>query len=200
MTVHVSGIVLAAGRSARLGRPKQLLQLGGEPVIKIVTRNALAAGLSDVILVTGHEAAAVAAAAMPGVRVVANPDYALGQSTSVRAGVKAVAPGADGFMILLGDQPGVNAAMMRALIDAFDASRQPIVQAMYGDTPGNPVVFRRDLADELLAIAGDEGARSVIRAHKDDVLCVRVGDGPPPRDIDTEEDYLALKAIWGEPA
>jgi len=193
----VSGVVLAAGGSTRLGRPKQLLSLGGEPLLRHTVRRALAARLGEVVLVLGHRAAEVGAAVGElGQRTVVNPDWSSGQSASLRAGVAAVDPRAAAAVFLLGDQPQVGPATLDALVAAFVRSAAPIVQPLYGGEPGNPVLIARPLFPELLAVAGDRGARDVVRAHREEAVRVPVGDGPPPGDVDTEEDYRALIAAW----
>lgn len=193
----ISGVVLAAGRSSRLGRPKQLLPLGGRPLLDHVLANAAASALDEVVLVLGHEAAAIAAAVGAwGQRVVLNADYAAGQSTSLRAGLGATDPRAEAALFLLGDQPGVGPAIIDALIDAYRAGGGSIVLPRYGGRVGNPVLFGRALFPELARLTGDEGARGVVRARAGEVVEVAVGAGPPPGDVDTEEDYTALLAGW----
>ena len=195
----VSGVVLAAGGSRRLGRPKQLLPLAGEPVLAHVVRSALASGLAEVVTVLGHEADAIAAAVGDrGQRTVVNPDWAAGQSTSLRAGLAAIDPAADAVLFLLGDQPGVGCETIDAVLAAArdDPEARPIAAAEYGGRLGNPVLFRRALFPDLAALIGDEGARRLLRADPGRVLRVPVGDGPPPPDIDTEDDYRALVAAW----
>lgn len=195
----ISGVVLAAGRSRRLGRPKQLLPLAGLPLLGHVLRNAAASSLDEVVLVLGYDAAAIGAAVGDwGQRTVVNPDHADGQSTSLRAGVAAVDPRAAAAVFLLGDQPGVGPAVIDALIVAFRRDQPPLVIPAYGDQRGNPVLVSRALFPELERVTGDEGARGVVRAHAGEAAIVPVGDGAPPGDVDTEEDYAALLASWRE--
>ena len=195
----ICGVVLAAGRSSRLGRPKQLLPLAGMPLLAHVLRNATASALDEVVLVLGHEATPIGATVGQwGQRIVVNPDYAAGQSTSLRAGLAAVDPTAEAVVVLLGDQPQVGPAVVDALIEAYRATGAPIVVPTYGGRRGNPVLFTRTLFPELARVGGDEGARGVVRAHDAEVLAVAVGPGPAPRDVDTEADYAALLADWPE--
>lgn len=197
MSAFVSGVILAAGQSKRLGRPKQLLPLAGEPLLTHVLRHAAASSLDETVLVLGHHASEIAGQVGAwGQRLVINPDYQQGQSTSLRAGLEAIEPTASAVLFLLGDQPQVTGAMITALVDTFRAVGQPIVCAAYGGEPSNPVLFARSLFPELANVSGDQGGREVVRRHLDEVLLVEVGAGPPPRDVDTEEDYRALCREW----
>lgn len=193
----VSIVILAAGTSSRLGRPKQLLDLGGEPLLRHVVRNALASRAREVVLVLGSQAEEIAAAVGElGQRTVINPDFAEGQSTSLKAGVRAIAPNAQGMIVMLGDQPTVTPVLLNRLISAFEATGAYIVQPMYGETPGNPVLIDRDYFPELLEIEGDQGAREVIKAHRRDTYRMPWPDEPPPGDVDTEEAYQAMLVRW----
>ena len=200
---RVAGVVLAAGRSARLGRPKQLLDLGGRPVLVHVLANARAAALDDLILVLGHEAQrirATIASDLAGVQVVDNPRYTAGQSTSLHTGLRAVATESDAAVVLLGDQPQVGPDVIDALIAMFRETGAPIVMPSYGGVPANPVLIARSLFPEVLAVAGDQGAREVVRAHRADTAFVPFPDRRPPADIDTEADYESLRQSWPHPA
>ena len=193
----VSIVILAAGSSSRLGRPKQLLDLGGEPLLRHTVRNALASRAREVVLVLGSQAESIASAVGDlGQRTVINPDFAEGQSTSLKAGIRAVDPGARGVIVMLGDQPTVTPELLNRLISAFEATGAYIVQPMYGETPGNPVLIDREYFPELLEIEGDQGARGVIKAHRRDTYRMPWSDEPPPGDVDTEEDYQALLEVW----
>ena len=197
----VSGVILAAGASRRLGRPKQLLDLGGEPLLRRTVRNAMDSTLVEVLLVLGSRANEIAASVGDlGQRTVINPRFAVGQSTSVLAGIGAVAPDADAILIMLGDQPLVTEAALSRIVGRFRGGGVSIVQATYDGTPGNPVLFNRSLFAELLAVTGDEGARRVVRRHGAVVIGVEVGDVADVIDVDTEADYVHLLKRWGRRA
>lgn len=198
--IGVSGIVLAAGSSSRLGQPKQLLDLEGRPLLQHAIDAAEGAGLFDVLIVLGHRADDVAAAVTVSerTRVVVNPDYAEGQATSLRAGLQAADPRSRAAIILLGDQPAVDAVSLRALADAYERTESPVVQAAYSGRPGHPVLFDRSLWADLEAIEGDTGARDLLKSNPEWIVRVELG-GEVPRDLDTWQDYERLKDGFKEP-
>lgn len=193
----VSGVILAAGLSRRLGRPKQLLPLAGKPLIWWTATNALASHLDEVLVVVGGAADDVSAAisSLP-VRVIQNDCFAEGQSTSLRAGVCSLAANVAAAVFLLGDQPEVSATVIDALIDEHAETNALIVQPVYRGTPGNPVLFDHRLFAELKTVEGDQGARSFLRRGPGWVRRVAVDEVGPPADIDTDEDYRELIARW----
>lgn len=191
----ISGVILAAGSSSRLGRPKQLLDLFGEPLLRHTVRNAISSHLDDVVVVLGHEASKITSAIGEwGQRVVINPNYLEGQSTSLLLGLSAINPLSRAVVFLLGDQPQVTPDIIDALIDAFRETGAPIVMPTYGGVPANPVLFSDEMFPKLAKITGDEGARPIIKKHRDRVAHVRVSDGAPPQDVDTEDEYQTLLA------
>jgi molybdenum cofactor cytidylyltransferase len=193
----ISIVILAAGTSSRLGRPKQLLDLGGEPLLRHTVRNALASRAGEVVLVLGNQADAIAEAVGDlGQRTVNNAEFAAGQSTSLRVGIEAVSGESDAAIVMLGDQPLVSPEMLDQIIERFEQTRSLIVQPVYGETPGNPVLLARSLFPELMNIEGDQGARGVIKSHAKEIDRVRISDGLPPGDVDTDEDYQALLRVW----
>jgi molybdenum cofactor cytidylyltransferase len=195
--VSITGIILAAGRSARLGRPKQLLPLAGRPLLAHTLAHAAASGLDEVILVLGHDAADIAGAVGDhGQRTIVNPDYAAGQSTSLRAGLAALGPKSDAVLVLLGDQPTVTPEVIDAILIAYRANSTPIVAPLYGGQRGHPLLFDRSLFPELAQVSGDEGARSIVRAHPNEMLLVPISGLEAPQDVDTEADYQRLLADW----
>lgn len=189
----IAGVVLAAGLSRRMGRPKLLLDLGGAPVLRHTLQQVLAAGLDEVVVVTGPDATLLAPAlAGLAVRRATNPDPPAGQAGSVVAGVAALGPGVEAAVVALGDQPTVAPEVIRALVAAWRATGRPIAAPVYRDGRGNPVLFARAVFPELLALAGDAGARAVVAADPARVTLVPV-DAPMPPDVDTPEDYARLR-------
>lgn len=191
----IAGIVLAAGTSSRLGRPKQLLVHRGRPLVQHAVDAAVGAGLDEVVVVLGHEAETVqdALELPPGGRVVVNPDYANGQSTSLRAGLAALEDDARAAVVLLSDQPGVGAGEVRAAVERYEETGGPVVRASWRGRPGHPVVFDRSVWGALAAVSGDVGARDLLRERPDWVVTLPF-DRPPPPDVDTEADYERLRA------
>lgn len=194
---RVSGVILAAGASSRMGQPKQLLPLGDDPLLRHVIRAALASNLAEVVVVLGYQAEAIIAAVGPlGHKIVVNPHYAEGQSTSLRSGLAAIDSASEGVLFLLGDQPEVSVAVINGLIDAFVGRASPIVAPQYRDTRGHPVLFARELFAELTAVSGDVGAREVMAKHRDSLRTVSFPETPAPPDVDTPSAYEALVQRW----
>ncbi len=191
----VTGIILAAGTSSRLGRPKQLLDLAGKPVLQHVIDVLRSAPVDEIVLVLGHRADEIAAAvpATGHARLVVNANYSAGQSTSFRTGLRAASDRSRAAVILLGDQPGIRLEAVTAVIEAWRGGGAGAVQAAYGGVPGHPVLFDRSLWSELERAQGDEGARGILAAHPRWRTLVEIG-GEPPRDIDTEDDYARARA------
>lgn len=194
---RIAGVILAAGMSTRLGRPKQLLEIGGKPLIAHVADAALGSRLDEVIVVLGHQAGAVRNALRDrAVRICVNPQYEEGQSTSLIAALDAVAESTDGTVILLADQPTIATPVIDDLIETRRATRSPIVMTSYGGAASHPILFGRELFGEIRSIRGDRGARDVIRRHQDKVVTVDGGGHQPPPDVDTEEAYDLLRKTW----
>jgi molybdenum cofactor cytidylyltransferase len=192
----VSAIVLAAGAGSRFGGGKLLARLGGQPLIQAVLDHLREAPVDEVIVVVGADAERLREVCdRYGVRTVANEEWERGQSTSVLAGLRASRGRA--AVVLLGDQPFVGAEAVERLVAAF-AEGAKIAVATYGGKRRNPVLFSREVWPLLEAeLAGDEGARSVLRRHPElvvEVPCDGVGD---PVDVDTKEDLKRLEEMRG---
>jgi molybdenum cofactor cytidylyltransferase len=193
MITPIAGIILAAGSASRMGRPKQLLDWGGRPLVRAVAEHALAARLDRVLVVVGAASDAVATtlADLP-VELIENPAYAEGQSTSLRAGIAALTPDVGAALVLLGDQPFVSPAIITRIVEDWRASGAVIVAPVYRGQRGNPVLFAQRVFDELLAIEGDRGARAILAADPARVRMVTFDDDRPLADIDTPDDYQRL--------
>ena len=194
---HVSAVVLAAGRSTRMGGPNKLLaELDGKKLVRMVTEQALASKAKEVIVVTGHQAELVEKAlAGLNVKFVRNPDFAHGLASSVKAGISAVPKPADGAVICLGDMPMISAGLIDHLIEAFAPDRGNLISVpVSGGRRGNPVLWSRRFFNELMALDGDIGARHLIAKHNEAVAEVPVeGDGAF-LDIDTPQALEAARS------
>lgn len=189
----MTGVVLAAGTSSRLGQPKQLLDFHGRPLLQHAVDAMEASGLFDVVLVLGHRADEIRAAVElgPGTRVAVNPDYAQGQATSLRTGLRAAGETSQAVVVILGDQPGVTGLMVRTVVETYLATGSKIVQASFRGKPNHPTLFDRELWPELEAVEGDQGAREILKKHPEMLVRVQFDRDVPP-DLDTWADYERL--------
>ncbi len=187
---NVAAIILAAGRSTRMGGPNKLLaELGGKALVRIVTEQALASKAKDVIVVTGHQAEQVEQA-LQGLKVkfVRNPDFASGLASSVKAGIAAVPENADGAVVCLGDMPLIDAHLIDRLIETFAPDRGNLIAVPVSDgRRGNPVLWSRRFFNELMTLDGDIGARHLIAKHGEAVAEVPVEGHGAFLDIDTPQ-------------
>lgn len=188
MPAQVGAVILAAGESSRFGRPKLLLDYRGVPLIRRAVAAAAGGGCSPIVVVLGAEAGVYAPLlAGTDVRVVVNPAYKEGMSSSIRSGIEALPPECTAAVIMLADQPRVDARIIRELLQTQATSGKRIVAARYGDVRGAPVLFDRALFLDLLVLDGDHGARAVIETYPHEVAEVVI---PPDagRDVDRPED------------
>jgi molybdenum cofactor cytidylyltransferase len=187
---NVAAVILAAGRSTRMGGPNKLLaELGGKTLVRIVTEQALASKASGVIVVTGHQADQVESA-LAGLKVkfVRNGDFADGLASSVKAGIAAVPAAADGAVVCLGDMPLIDARLIDRLIGAFAPDRGNLIAVPVSDgRRGNPVLWSRRFFGELMTLDGDIGARHLIARHGEAVAEVAVEGHGAFLDIDTPQ-------------
>lgn len=190
----VGGLLLAAGRSRRMGRAnKMLVEIDGVPMVLHAARALIASGADPVVVVLGHEPAAVEAALkdLP-VTFVRNPDYADGLSTSLKAGLGALPDHCNGAVIALGDMPGVTAADIDSVIDAFDpAAGHTICVPTHNGKRGNPVLWGRRYFAEMAGVSGDVGARHLIGENADQVVEVPRENPGVLIDLDTPEAVAA---------
>jgi len=192
---HIACIVLAAGRSTRMGANKLLVDLGGRPMVRWVAEAALASSARPVLVVTGHQAADVRAA-LEGLEVtfVDSPDYAAGLSASLKAGIGAVPAAAGGALVMLGDMPQLTGAHLERLIAAFaEHGGSSIVVPTHAGRRGNPVLWPRGCFAEMLQLDGDAGARRLMAAHADKVREVDLGTDAIFVDVDTPEALASMR-------
>lgn len=195
MTGGPVAVILAAGSGERFGSTKLLAPLRSRPLVAHAVATAVEAGFDDIVLVVGHDGdrvatAATAASGLATLHTVSNPDYPSGQASSLRWGVEAAqALEPSVVVVLLGDQPGVDAEVVGRVRERV-LSGAEVARAAYRDGAGHPVAFHPEVLPRLLEVTGDEGARQVLDGL--DVTEVEV-DGPTPADVDTPEDLDALQ-------
>jgi len=194
----VAGVVLAAGRSERFGRPKQLLRLGERSFIRCVADAAHAGRCDPVIVVLGAEAELIRPElSRSSARVVVNRNWEEGLASSLRAGVEVAGddPTVEAVLLLPCDQPKLDAGIVRRMLDAFDGAPTSMAACEYSGELGIPALFGRAHFPQLAALRGDHGARKLLRRPGLEVARVDWPDGAI--DIDTPEDYEAFRAADG---
>jgi molybdenum cofactor cytidylyltransferase len=194
----IPAIVLAAGKSSRMGRPKATLPLDdGDTFLTRIVRTFVNAGVEDVVVVVGHDADAIVAScsnvAGLAARFVDNPDYERGQLSSLLTGLRVVdRPGVVAVLVTLVDVPLVSAATVRAVVERYRITHAPIVRPVQGDRHGHPVLIDRSLFDALRHADPSAGAKSIIRANVSSAGDVQVDDPGAFADADTPEEYERL--------
>jgi molybdenum cofactor cytidylyltransferase len=195
VVADVAGIVLGAGASRRLGRPKQTLPFGGTTLLGHVLRDAEASSLEPIVLVLGGAAREALAGAAPArARVALNDAYGTGCASSLLAGLDAAGP-ADAVLLVLGDMPGVGPEVIDAVRAAWERDRPWAAVTDWRGTPGHPLAFSAEAFPALRGLHGDKAVWRLLDAHPERFLGVPV-DRDLPRDIDTWGDYEAARASF----
>ena len=195
MSIIVPAIVLAAGRSSRMGRAKALLPTGrtGDTFINRIVRTLREGGVDDVLVVVNADGQNIATALQreqPPPRLILNPQPKLGQLSSLQVGLRAIDhPGIGGLLVTLVDIPLIRASTVRALLDAHRSTRAPIVRPVRRGSHGHPVIFDRSVFKQLRHAPPDSSAKVIIKAHLREAVEVVVGEDGPFSDIDTPADY-----------
>jgi CTP:molybdopterin cytidylyltransferase MocA len=191
--MKVAAVVLAAGASSRMGRPKALLPCRGKSFLRTVLDTLAEAGIAETRVVLGHGAAEIASAErLPSELCVSNPRFEDGMLSSVRCGIRALPPGLDAFFLWPVDHPLVRAATITRLEGAHAASAKGIVLPKHEGRRGHPPLFAARLAGALLTASDAVGARAVLLAHPDEIEEVEVDDPGVIADVDTPESYRRL--------
>jgi len=189
----ISAIILAAGTSSRMGEPKQLLPYKGISLIRNITLNVLASSVDEVIVVSGCRADEVAGEVNDlTVKTIYNPDYELGQGTSLAAGAGQVNPACEIFLVFMGDQPLINAAIINKLIEEYKQRNCLALRPAYNGQPGHPVIFDRSLRETMKSLSKDEGARKLLAGLGNQVVELPVPYAEVIFDVDTPEAYQKL--------
>lgn len=194
--MQIAAVVPAAGSSTRMGGAnKLLLPWKASTVIRQVIDALTASGVEEIVVTLGHEAETMRQAlGKAPVRILHNTSHQQGMSTSILQGVKMLPDKVDGIMIALADMPEIRPATIAALCNAFHShAGKYIVVPVHDEQPGHPVIFPGALRNQLLRLEGDRGAKDVIEQNHDSVLRVDVNDPGVCRDIDSMEDYKALR-------
>ena len=195
----IPAVVLAAGASSRMGRPKANLPLAdGHTFLSAIVSTLLDAGIDDVMVVVGHEAETIVSAfsgTTLAARFVRNPDFSRGQLSSILAGLRAIdRPGVTAMLLTLVDVPLVSAATVRAVVDHYRRTRAPIVRPASGSRHGHPVLIDRSVFGALRAADPAAGAKPIIRAHATAAGDLAIDDEGAFADVDTPEQYERLMA------
>ncbi len=200
---RVAALILAAGRSSRAAPANKLLHpdASGVPMIAAVADAVMRSRASPVLAVVGWRAAEIRAAlAGRPLRFVEAPDYALGLSASLSAGIRALPAEADAVLVCLGDMPLVATRTLDRLIDAYaPAPGRRIVVPVHAGKQGNPVLWGRAFFAEILSLQGDRGARALLALHEDDICRVVIADDSVLRDFDTREALPRSGEAWTGP-
>jgi molybdenum cofactor cytidylyltransferase len=186
----IAALVLAAGTSKRMGKPKLTLRLNGESMLDRVLDTLHRSKVDRVVVVLGADRDEVTRKVkFHGEKVLYNSRYKGGMSGSLKLGLKSIQQDADAAMVVLGDQPFVSTATIDKLVDAYKASRALVVAPLYRGFRGNPILFDKSLFPQIMTISGDRGAKMVVEAHRDKLVEVEVEDKGVVFDIDTPSDY-----------
>jgi molybdenum cofactor cytidylyltransferase len=188
---------LAAGKSTRMGEPKQLLRLGESTVLGETIENIQGAGLDEIVLVLGSFAETIRrqlpASSFEGLKVVVNQAYGEGMASSLREGISALHSKVDAALIVLADQPFIRPETFRLIVDRYRGSDAQIVIPTYKGFRGNPVLLDRSVFPEIMALDGDIGCRAIFGSHLEGIVKVEVEDVGILLDIDNKADYERLQ-------
>ncbi len=188
---QVYAVILAAGKSARLGQPKQLLEWQNRTLLEHALSNAGMVFKDRVLVILGAEAKLIQSKInLAGAEVIVNPDWQTGIASSIRAAIQALPNSATAVMLMLCDQPLITAVQLQSLINAWQASLAQIIASEYHQSIGVPAIFPASYFDQLLGLEGDKGAKSLLIKHQTDLIRILLPEAE--LDIDTLADFQHL--------
>lgn len=191
--LFITGIILAAGESKRMGRTKQLLPYGGATLLEKVVDNLLLSNVQEVIVVLGHNAERIKEVLeKKPVKIALNPEYYLGMASSLKAGLIHIHSESQGFMVVLGDQPLIESNIIDQLIEDFIINGKGIVFPMYQNQKGHPVLFHVKYKEAVINLPPQEPIARIIKLNPKDVLPIPMKDKGILVDVDYPEDYLSI--------
>jgi len=198
--ITITGVVLAAGESRRMGTPKQLLPFGDRTILERVVDSLLAAGVEEVIVVLGHLADRVRTVlGERPVRAVVNEGYRSGMLSSVKCGVRAIGGERDAALFALGDQPQIVSGVVKEIIARYREGTAGIVIPCYGGKKGHPIIIDlHKYREAILSLPEDGGLNALMQVHTDDVRLIDMATEDIIRDIDDQEDYGRELARWAD--
>ena len=190
-------VLLAAGASTRLGKPKQLLIYNGKSLLKQAIDLALGSKANPVVIVLGaHAEQLIKEATQPGVHVIKNERWKEGMASSLNAGLNEVlriSPGINNVLFMVCDQPFVTKELLQTMLKEYELTRQPMIACEYDDSIGTPALFNKTVFALLFELEGEEGAKKLLKAYPELVATVDFPDGNV--DIDTVSDYDDLVGV-----
>ena len=186
----INAIVLAAGESRRMGKPKPLLRFGEKTFLEQIISVLRLSDVDRITVILGAEARTIQRSIdLSGTDIVINKDYRKGQLSSLTAGLKNAPPQTDAILVCLVDNPFITATIVNQIVATFRETNSPIVVPVFNGKRGHPVLFSRSLFKELINAPAEEGARHVVYSNEDKVVEIRTSDGNIVVSIDTPEDY-----------
>jgi len=197
---NIAGIVLAAGASTRLGRPKQLVLLNGRPLLERVIAAVLESNLDHIVLVLGYRAPEIKKAlqsflAHSKLSILVNHNYQTGMAGSLQMGIQHIMNDYGAAMIILADHPFVVSGLINHLVDRFRETDKAICVPTFKGRRGHPVCIRRRFYPDIMSLSGDIGAREILREHPDQLLAVEMDSDRAFKDIDTKSDLELAIAL-----
>ncbi|MCT4592879.1 MAG: molybdenum cofactor cytidylyltransferase [Anaeromicrobium sp.] len=190
----ISTVILASGKSTRMGKNKLLLPFKDHTIIEEIIDNSLKSNSDEIILVYKDEIIGKIGK-NKGIKTIHNRDYEKGQSTSVKKGLEQVSPNSKGILFILGDMPLINEKIINKIINVFKNTKKAIIVPLYDGKRGNPVLFHKKWKASIMNISGDYGPRQIIMDNLDEIEYVHIDDCKFNLDVDSKVDYERVKML-----